>query len=80
MNTVIAIPVLVVLAVLAAFGFVWGAPIFGVPLLVLAFIVGVSWMFGIRARQAGNIQNELYKAKNQKTDFTARDQETLTHR
>lgn len=80
MNTVIAVPILVVFGILAALGLVWGAPIFAIPFLVLALLVGGAWMFAMRARQRGDIKNELYKAKAQKTDFTAEDRETLTHR
>jgi hypothetical protein len=79
MNTAIALPILIVFGIVAALGFVWGAPIFGIPFLILALIVGTAWMFAMRARQRGDIHNELHKAKAQKTDFDERDRETLTH-
>jgi hypothetical protein len=68
MNTAIALPLVGLLALAAAFSFVWGAPIFG----------GI-WMFAARAKRATDIHTEIDDAKAQKTDFTARDQETLTH-
>jgi Na+/H+ antiporter NhaD/arsenite permease-like protein len=79
MNTAIALPLIGLLALAAALGFVWGAPIFGIPLLVLALIAAGFWMFAVRAKRATDIHSELDDAKAQKTDFTARDQETLTH-
>jgi Na+/H+ antiporter NhaD/arsenite permease-like protein len=79
MNTAIVLPLTGLLALAAALSFVWGAPIFGVPLLVLALIGGGIWMFAARAKRATDIHSELDDAKAQKTDFTARDQETLTH-
>jgi peptidoglycan/LPS O-acetylase OafA/YrhL len=79
MNTAIALPLVGLLALAAAFSLVWGAPIFGVPLLVLALIAGGFWMFAARAKRATDIHTEIDDAKAQKTDFTARDQETLTH-
>jgi uncharacterized membrane protein len=80
MNTAIALPLFLLLALGAALGFVWGAPIFGIPLLVLALIAGMIWMFGVRVKRSGDIHQEIHDAKAQKTDFTARDQETLTHK
>jgi peptidoglycan/LPS O-acetylase OafA/YrhL len=77
METIV-LPLFVLLALGAGFAFVWGAPIFGVPLLLLALIAGAVWMFAVRAARQGDIHNELENAKAQKTDFTERDRETLT--
>jgi peptidoglycan/LPS O-acetylase OafA/YrhL len=73
------LPILGLLALGAGIAFVWGTPLFGVPLLILALIAGAAWMFAVRASREGDIHNELRDAKAQKTDFTERDQETLTH-
>jgi Na+/H+ antiporter NhaD/arsenite permease-like protein len=78
MNTAIALPLTVVFGIVAVLGFVWGAPIFGIPFLILALIAGGLWMFAARAKRATDIHTEIDDAKAQKTDFTARDQETLT--
>jgi cytochrome c-type biogenesis protein CcmH/NrfF len=64
----------------AGFAFVWGAPIFGVPLLLLALAAGAVWLFARRAAQSGDIHQELDNAKAQRIEPTARDKETLTHR
>ena len=79
MNTAIVLPLTVVFGIVAVLGFVWGAPIFGIPFLILALIAGGIWMFAARAKRATDIHTELDDAKAQKTDFTPRDQETLTH-
>ena len=77
METIV-LPLFGLLALGAGLAFVWGAPIFGLPLLLLALIAGGAWVFGVRAKRAGDIHNELEDAKAQKTDFTERDRETLT--
>jgi Na+/H+-translocating membrane pyrophosphatase len=78
METIV-LPLFVLLGLGAGFAFVWGAPIFGVPLLLLALVAGGAWMFVVRAAREGDIHKELENAKAQKTDFTDRDRETLTH-
>jgi hypothetical protein len=71
----LAIFTLLVLATGAAF--VWGTPILGVPLLIVALAVGAVGMFAGRAKRAGDIKTELDDAKAQKTEFTERDRQTL---
>jgi hypothetical protein len=71
------LPMFALLALGAGLAFVWGAPIFGIPLLLVALVAGGAWMFGVRARRAGDIHQELDDAKAQKTDFTERDKQTL---
>jgi hypothetical protein len=71
----LAIFTLLVLATGAAF--VWGTPILGVPLLIVALVVGAVGMFAGRAKRAGDIKTELDDAKAQKTEFTERDRQTL---
>jgi hypothetical protein len=74
-------PLTLALIVLFALGagaaFVWGAPIFGIPLLLIALGVATAGMFAARAKRAGDIHTELEDAKAQKTDFTERDKQTL---
>jgi Na+/H+-translocating membrane pyrophosphatase len=79
METIV-LPLFVLLALGAGFAFVWGAPIFGIPLLVLALAAGGAWMFTRRAAQAGDVRQELDHAKAEHFEPTARDKETLTHR
>jgi hypothetical protein len=74
---ILAIFTLLVLATGAAF--VWGTPILGVPLLLIALGVGAFGMFGARAKRAGDIKTELDDAKAQKTEFTERDRQTLAN-
>jgi len=71
----LALFVLFCLATGAAF--VWGAPVLGIPLLVIALGVGAFGMFAARAKRAGDIHTELEDAKAQKTEFTERDRQTL---
>jgi Flp pilus assembly protein TadB len=73
------VPLLVLLALGAGLAFVWGAPIFGIPLLVLALIVGAAWLFGARVKRASRFDKELEHATSDGPGFTARDHETLTH-
>jgi hypothetical protein len=73
------IPLFVLLGIGAGLAFVWGAPIFGVPLLVLALIAAGAWMFGVRAKRSGGFQDEVDRATSDGPDFSSRDQETLTH-
>ncbi|HEY2601060.1 MAG TPA: hypothetical protein VGI67_05855 [Thermoleophilaceae bacterium] len=74
------LPLFAVLGLGAGLSFVWGAPIFGVPLLLLALIVGAVWMFGVRVKRDDDFQKEVERATHDGPEFTARDQETLTHR
>jgi hypothetical protein len=74
------VPLFALLAIGAGLAFVWGAPIFGIPLLLLALIAGGAWIFGRRAAQSGDIRRELDNAKPQSSEPTTREQETLTHR
>jgi hypothetical protein len=74
---ILALFVLLALATGAAF--VWGTPILGIPLLIIALGVGAFGMFGARAKRAGDIKTELDDAKAQKTEFTERDRRTLTN-
>ena len=74
---ILAIFVLFALATGAAF--VWGAPVVGIPLLLIALGVGAFGMFAARAKRAGDIKTELHDAKAEKTEFTERDRRTLAH-
>jgi hypothetical protein len=65
------------LALATGAAFVWGAPVIGIPLLLIALGVGAFGMFAARARRAGDIHRELEDAKAQKTDFTERDRRTM---
>ena len=67
----------VLFALGAGAGFVWGAPVFGIPLLLIALGVGAFGMFGSRAKRAGDIHSELEDAKAQKTEFSERDRQTI---
>jgi hypothetical protein len=56
--------------------FVFGTPILGVPLLIVALGVGAFGMFAKRAHETGDIKQELHDAQAQKTHFTERDRQT----
>jgi hypothetical protein len=71
----LAIFVFLCLATGAAF--VFGSPILGIPILIIALVVGAAGMFAKRAAQSGDIKEELHHAQAQKTNFTERDRETL---
>jgi hypothetical protein len=71
----LAIFVFLCLATGAAF--VFGTPILGIPLLIIALIVGAFGMFAKRTAETGDIKEELHDAQAQKTHFTERDRETL---
>jgi hypothetical protein len=72
------IPLFVLLGIGAGLAFVWGAPIFGIPLLLLALAAGAAWFFGARVKRAGDIHRELEDAKAHKVEFTDRDKQTLS--
>jgi hypothetical protein len=69
----------VLLALATGASFVWGAPVIGIPLLVIALGVGAFGMFAARVKRAGDIHTELEDSKAQKTEFTERDRQTLAH-
>ena len=69
--------ILVVVALGAGAAFVWGAPIFGIPLLLIALGVAAFGMFAARAKRSGDIHAAREDAKAQKTEFTERDRQTL---
>ena len=71
---ILAIFVFFCLATGAAF--VFGTPILGIPLLIIALGVGAFGMFARRARETGDIKQELHDAQAQKTGFTERDRRT----
>ena len=71
----LAIFVFLCLATGAAF--VFGSPILGIPLLIVALVVGAVGMFAKRTAESGDIKDELHDAQAQKTEFTKRDRETL---
>jgi hypothetical protein len=67
------------LALATGAAFVFGTPILGVPLLIIALGVGAFGMFAKRAAEntGGNkLQQEREDAKAQKTHFTERDRQT----
>ena len=68
-----------VLVLATGAAFVWGTPILGVPLLIIALGIGAFGMFAARAKRSGDIKTELDDAKAQKTEFTERDRETLAN-
>jgi Na+/H+ antiporter NhaD/arsenite permease-like protein len=72
------VPLFVLLAIAAGLSFVWGAPIFGVPLLMLALAAGGVAMFAAKVKRSGGIHNELENAKAHKVEFTDRDKQTLS--
>jgi hypothetical protein len=73
----LALALLVLLALGAGAAFVWGAPIFGVPLLLIALGVAGFGLFAARAKRQGDIHQELEDSKAQKTEFTERDKQTI---
>lgn len=73
----LTLAIFVVLALGTGAAFVWGAPVFGIPLLIIALAVGAFAMFGARAKRSGDIHSELDEAKPQKTEFTERDRQTI---
>jgi Na+/H+ antiporter NhaD/arsenite permease-like protein len=67
-----------VVLVLAGCGiWVWGTPVFGIPVLIIALAFGAFLMFAARAKRAGDIHTELDDAKPRKTEFTERDRQTI---
>jgi hypothetical protein len=74
-------PLLLALLVLLILGagaaFVWGAPVFGIPILLIALGIAAFGMFAARAKRAGDIHTELEDSKAQKTEFSERDQQTI---
>jgi hypothetical protein len=73
----LTLAILVLLALGAGAALVWGAPIFGIPLLLIALGVGTFGVFAARAKRAGDIHTELEDSKARKTEFTERDKHTL---
>jgi hypothetical protein len=73
----LTLALIVLIALGAGAAFVWGAPILGIPLLLIALGVAGFWMFAARAKRAGDIHRELEDAKPRKTDFTERDRRTV---
>jgi len=71
----LAIFVFLCLATGAAF--VFGSPLLGIPLLIVALVVGAVGMFAKRTAESGDIKEELHDAQAQKSQFTERDRETL---
>jgi hypothetical protein len=74
-SVLLALFVLFALATGAAF--VFGTPILGVPLLLVALGMGAAAYFGRRVAESGDIHQHREDAKAQKTEFTARDRRTL---
>jgi len=73
----LTLAVFVVLVLAGAGIWVWGTPVFGVPVLIIALGVGAFAMFSARVKRAGDIHNEIEDAKAQKTEFTDRDRQTI---
>jgi hypothetical protein len=73
----LALALLVLFALGAGAAFVWGAPIFGIPLLIIALGVAAFGMFAARAKRQGDIHQEAENSKAQKTEFTERDKQTI---
>lgn len=73
----LTLAIVVLLALATGAAFVWGAPVLGIPLLIIALGVGAFGMFTARAKSSGDIRTELEDAKAEKTEFTERDRETL---
>jgi hypothetical protein len=75
----LTLAIFVLLALATGAVFVWGAPVLGIPLLLIALGVGAFGMLAARAKRAGDIKTERDDAKAQKTEFTERDRQTLAH-
>ena len=73
----LTLALLILLALGAGAAFVWGAPIFGIPLLLIGIGVAAFGMFAARTKRAGDIHQQLERSKERKTDFTERDWQTL---
>jgi uncharacterized SAM-binding protein YcdF (DUF218 family) len=70
------LPVFVLLSLATGAAFVFGSPILGIPLLIIALIVGAFGMFLRRAAESNDIHQERRDAQAQKTHFTERDRQT----
>ena len=79
MTPLVVVVVAFVLALLL-FGFVWGAPIYAVP-LALVFLAGFGILQMIRRRapdrEVEELRGEARRASQGDDDFTDRDRETL---
>ena len=64
------------LSVSIGFAFVFGSPILGVPVALLAFGVIGFMEFGRRQREIASMRKFRQEGASQKADFTARDRET----
>jgi hypothetical protein len=62
---------------LAAFGFVIGTPILGVPIAIVGIAIIAAVDFQRRRRQAKEIHDFREQAKTEQVEFTPRDEETL---
>ena len=65
-----------VLAVTVGFGLVWGAPIVGVPVMLLGIAAFGFVEFRRRHRRSTDIKKFRDEAASGKTEFTARDRQT----
>ena len=65
-----------VVAVTIGFGLVWGAPIVGVPVMVLGLAAFGFVEFRRRHRRDTDIKKFRDEAASRKTEFTARDRQT----
>jgi hypothetical protein len=62
---------------LIAFSFAWGAPVFGVPIVILgAAALGIADLRR-RRQQVRQMHDHREQAKTKGVEFTARDKETL---
>ena len=76
-ETVWFVPLLVVSLLVAMCLTIFLSPAIGVPLLVIAAIVGAFGWFGGRSGSTGRMEDFRGQSE-QGVDFTARDRETLT--
>ena len=73
----LTLAIFTLVALIAGGAFVWGTPLLGIPLLLVALTIGAFGMFAARAKRAGDIHTKREDAKTQKTEFTERDRRTL---
>lgn len=65
-----------VAAVLIGFSFVMGAPVFGVPIVIVVLLLMGAAHVRRRAERASDVREFRRQAKAEKTEFTERDRQT----
>ena len=77
-ETVWFVPLVVIGLLVAMSLTIFLSPAIGVPLLLLAGIFGAVGWFGRHSSDTGRMEDFRDQARTGGTEFTARDQETLT--